>query len=29
LAKVVGAGAIGLTCLILCHTDDPVSPSKP
>ena len=29
LAKVVGIGVIGLTCIIVCHGDDPVSPSKP
>ena len=28
-AKVGGIVAIALTCVIICHTDDPVSPSKP
>jgi hypothetical protein len=29
VAKSVGVGLIGLTCLIICRTEDPVSPSKP
>jgi hypothetical protein len=28
-AKGAGMAAIGLTCLIVCHVDDPVSRSKP
>ncbi len=28
-AKGVGVGLIGLACLIVCRTEDPVSPSKP
>ena len=28
-ARVGGAGVIALTCIIVCHTDDPMSPAKP
>lgn len=28
-AKIAGGGLIALTCIEICHGDDPISPSKP